>query len=64
MTAPPMGSNLNRLIRTAHRLGPLLPAVVFVGGQMAELLVTGPGAHEVRPADDVDVIVGVTTRGA
>ena len=43
MTASPMGSNRDRLIRTAERLGALLAEVVFVGGQMAELLVTDPG---------------------
>lgn len=59
-----MGPNRDRLVQTARRLRPLLAEVVFVGGQMAELLVTDPGALGVRPTDDVDVIVGITTRGA
>ncbi len=59
-----MGPNRDRLVQTARRLQPLLAEVVFVGGQMAELLVTDPGALGVRPTDDVDVIVGITTRGA
>lgn len=64
MRVSPIDSNRDRLIRTARRLGPLLTEVVFVGGQMAELLVTDPGALGIRPTDDVDVIVGVATRGA
>jgi hypothetical protein len=35
---------------------------VFVGGQVAELLVTDPAAVRVRPTDDVDVVVPITTR--
>jgi len=37
---------------------------VFVGGQVAELLVTDAAAVRVRPTDDVDDVVPVTTRGA
>jgi hypothetical protein len=37
---------------------------VFVGGQVAELLVTDPAAVRVRPTDDVDVVVPITTRTA
>lgn len=40
----------------------LLGELVFVGGQVAELLVTDPAAVRVRPTDDVDVVVPVTTR--
>ncbi len=35
-----------------------------MGGQVAELLITEPGAARVRATDDVDVIVAVTTRTA
>lgn len=56
--------NRDRLLRTARLLRPLLGEVVFVGGQVAELLVTDPAAVRVRPTDDVDVIVPVTTRTA
>ncbi len=56
--------NRERLLRTARRIAPLLPEVVFVGGQMVELLVTDPAAVRVRPTDDVDVVVRVTTRVA
>lgn len=48
----------------ARRLGPLLDEVAFVGGQVAELLVTDPAAARVRPTEDVDIIVAVSTRSA
>lgn len=56
--------NRDRLLRTARLLRPLLGELVFVGGQVAELLVTDPAAVRVRPTDDVDVVVPVTTRTA
>jgi predicted nucleotidyltransferase len=56
--------NRDRLIRTARRLEPLLDQLVFVGGQMTELLVTDPAAIRPRPTDDVDVVVGVSTKTA
>jgi predicted nucleotidyltransferase len=56
--------NRDRLLRTARLLQPLLGELVFVGGQVAELLVTDPAAVRVRPTDDVDVVVPVTTRTA
>jgi len=54
--------NRDQLVRVAGRLGPLLGEVVFVGGQVAELLVTNTAAVRIRPTDDVDVIVQVATR--
>jgi hypothetical protein len=56
--------NRDRLTRTARRLGPLIAELVFVGGQMVELLVTDPAAVRVRPTDDVDAVVRVTSRAA
>jgi predicted nucleotidyltransferase len=56
--------NRDRLLRTAWLLRPLIGELVFVGGQVAELLVTDPAAVRVRPTEDVDVIVPVTTRTA
>jgi hypothetical protein len=46
----------------AHHLGPLVGEVVFVGGQVAELLVTSPAATRVRPTKDVDLVVQSSTR--
>lgn len=61
---PARSPNRDRLLRTALRLGPCLEDVVFVGGQMTELLVTDPAAIQPRPTDDVDVVVRATTRTA
>jgi predicted nucleotidyltransferase len=54
--------NRDALIRVAKGLGPLLDELVFVGGQVAELLITDAGATRVRPTDDVDTISAVTGR--
>lgn len=54
--------NRDRLIRTAREIRPLLNEFLFVGGQVAELLVTDPGAVRVRPTEDVDVVVRAATR--
>lgn len=64
MVRRPASPNRDRLIRTARRIAPLLGDVVFVGGQLVELLVTDPAATRPRPTDDVDVVVQVTTRSA
>ena len=59
-----MSPNRDRLLRTARRMAPMLADVVFVGGQMVELLITEPAAVRIRPTDDVDVVAHVTTRTA
>ena len=64
MTDGQRNPNRDRLLRTARLLRPLNGELVFVGGQVAELLVTDPAAVRVRPTDDVDVVVPVTTRTA
>ncbi len=48
----------------ARRLGDLKDEVVFVGGSVLALLVDDPAATPVRPTDDVDVVVDITTRPA
>lgn len=63
MTTLPRGPNRDRLLRTARRLTPCLADVVFVGGQMTELLVTDPAAIRPRPTENVDVVARVTTHG-
>ncbi len=60
MTTP--SPNRFLLESVAERARPLLPEMVFVGGHVAELLVTDPAAVRIRPTTDVDVIVQVTTR--
>jgi len=52
-----MSGNLEMLERVATRLGSLASEVVFVGGAIAELLVTDPGAPEPRPTGDIDAIL-------
>ncbi len=42
----------------------MLGDVVFVGGQMVELLITEPAAIRIRPTEDVDVVARVATRTA
>ena len=64
MTVPRSSPNRSQLEQIARRLGRLRNEMVVVGGQVAELLVTDPAATRVRPTDDVDVVVAVTTRAA
>ncbi len=64
MTVIERSPNRDSLVQTARLLTPLLAELVFVGGQVAELLVTDAAAVRVRPTDDVDVVVRGTTRGA
>lgn len=56
-------THLEYLMAVAKSLGPLLDQVVFVGGAIVGLLVTDPSAPDVRPTDDVDVIVEITSYG-
>jgi hypothetical protein len=49
VTGVPPSPNRELLLRVARRLGPVLDELVFVGGQVAELLVTDPAAVRVRP---------------
>ncbi|HSH45339.1 MAG TPA: hypothetical protein VK966_05765 [Longimicrobiales bacterium] len=50
------------LERMARRIRPLLDEVVFVGGQIVELLLTDPAATRIRATTDVDVVVTASTR--
>jgi predicted nucleotidyltransferase len=47
----------------AEALGPILDEVVFVGGTAAGLLITDPIFANVRPTDDVDMIVETASYG-
>lgn len=60
-----IGTNPNRrrLVATAQRLVPVLDKLVFVGGNLVDVLVTDPAAYRMRPTDDVDVIVACVSRG-
>ncbi len=48
--------------QVAEALGELNSEVVYLGGTVAPLLLTDPAAYTIRPTDDVDVIVEVTSR--
>lgn len=54
--------NRATLESVALQLKPLLPDLVFVGGQVAELLITDPAAIRVRPTVDVAVVVSTTSK--
>jgi hypothetical protein len=54
--------NRDALVRVARLLGPLTSELVFVGGRVAELLVSEPGSTRVRPTDDSDAVCEVASR--
>jgi hypothetical protein len=49
--------NVELLEAVAGRIAPLLDDVVFVGGQVVELLLTDPATIRIRATTDVDVVV-------
>jgi hypothetical protein len=53
--------NLLMLEMAAEKLGPLVDAVVFLGGCATGLLITDPAAPPIRATVDVDVIVEVAS---
>ncbi|WP_382326389.1 hypothetical protein ACFJGX_14000 [Hydrogenophaga sp. UC242_50] len=53
--------NLALLMAMARAMGPLCEQVVFVGGCATGLLIDNPGLMDVRPTEDVDAIVEVTS---
>jgi len=56
--------NLDALARLVRLLGPLADELVFVGGRVADLLVTDPAGLRVRPTDDTDCVCEAATRVA
>jgi hypothetical protein len=55
-------NNLAMVRMVAESLGHLLPEVVFLGGATTGLLITDKAAPEVRPTNDVDVIIEIFSR--
>lgn len=53
-------AHAENIVMVAHRLERLETEVVFTGGAIVGLLLTDTAAPDVRPTDDVDVIVGIT----
>lgn len=62
MTAPRPSPNRQLLLGVAEAVRPILEELTFVGGNVAQLLITDPLSTRVRQTEDVDVIVAVTTR--
>ncbi len=58
----PASPNRATLETVAIRLRPMLSDLVFVGGQVAELLITDPAAIRVRPTADVDVVLSTPSK--
>jgi predicted nucleotidyltransferase len=56
-------ANLELLQRVAAHLGDLRERVVFVGCAVIELLITEPGASDLRVTADVDAVVEVASIG-
>jgi|SRR5579871_5185239 len=48
---------IENIRRVARKLGPLREKAVFLGGAVTALLITDPGAPDVRPTKDVDAVV-------
>lgn len=56
-----MSANTDLLERMAEALGDLREQLVFVGGCATSLHITDPAAAQVRPTQDVDAVVAITT---
>ena len=57
-----VNTNIDLLVHVAERLGNLVDDMVFTGGCVVGLLITDEAAPDVRPTDDVDVIVELVSR--
>lgn len=55
-------NHVDLLLHVANRLGELKDDAVFIGGSICGLLLTDPASGDVRPTDDVDFVVQVTTK--
>ncbi len=56
-------TNIGLLIAVAEAIGEYRSQFVFVGGAIAGLLVTSQTLLNIRPTDDIDIIVETTTYG-
>ena len=56
--------NSEILIEAARLLKPLLEELAFIGGSTTALLITDPGAADVRPSYDVDAIAEIGSYAA
>jgi predicted nucleotidyltransferase len=53
-------ANIAQISIIAERLGLLLSDVVFVGGTVTGFMMTDKTSHDVRPTDDVDLIIDMS----
>jgi len=53
---------IKRIKEIAIKLDYLLKDVVFVGGSVVALYADDPASDEVRPTDDIDIVVSISTR--
>lgn len=56
-----MNQNIEMIDEVSILLNELTEKVVFVGGAITSLLITDPALSDIRPTNDVDVIVEVTS---
>jgi hypothetical protein len=57
-----MPENIAMLQTVAAGLGELKNELVFVGGSVAELYVDNPAAYEIRPTQDIDCVIELSSR--
>jgi len=55
--------HIDLIIKVAKALGELNDQVVFVGGAVVSLYVTDDAAPDVRPTDDVDIMLEISSAG-
>lgn len=55
-------SNIEMLQTIAKGLGKLKDEVAFVGGAVAELYASDPAASEIRPTQDVDCVIELSSK--
>jgi len=53
---------IKRIKEIASKLDYLLKDVVFVGGSVVALYADNPASGELRPTDDIDIVVAISTR--
>jgi predicted nucleotidyltransferase len=57
------GDNINMLQTVATGLGDLIDEIVFVGGAVAELYADDPASSDIRPTQDVDCTIELSSYG-
>ena len=55
--------NISVIKQIVRALGDLNERVVYVGGAVVSLYINDPAADDVRPTDDIDISLEITSRG-